>query len=225
MLLFALSFKNYKLLVGECGCTVHHAVLNQEVWWVKPREEEEGKEEEGEEEEGEKDKGKEEEGEGRKRGISYNGLYGEAPLGRGTFFSLCVCERVGISLVDVYEREGKLSFRFVKWPWRAKEGLYGCKKVEKLFWFGDLFTFKKTVHLQQLKWMQGRYTKLVPFLSKIVDKRVRDGTSGRSLPVWNFVGYPLGEFAFRSKFSLAFTGEEEIRKALPLTYRRHLERV
>ena len=42
---------------------------------------------------------------------------------------------------------------------------------------------KKTVHLQQVKWIQGRYTKRVPFLSKIVDKRVRDGTSGRSLPV------------------------------------------
>ena len=55
MLLFALSFKNDKLLVGECGCTVHHAVLNQEVSWVKSREEEE---------EGEKEEGKEEEGEG-----------------------------------------------------------------------------------------------------------------------------------------------------------------
>ena len=117
MLLFALSFKNDKLLVGECGCTVHHAVLNQ-VSWVKSREEEEeeGQEEEGEEEEGEKEEGKEEEGEGGKRGISFYGLYGEAPPGRGTFFSLWVCERVGISLVDVYEREAKLSFRSVKWP-------------------------------------------------------------------------------------------------------------
>ena len=116
MLLFALSFKNDKLLVGECGCTVHHAVLNQEVSWVKSREEEEEGEEE-EEEEGEKEEGKEEEeGEGGKRGISFYGLYGEAPPGRGTFFSLWVCERVGISLVDVYEREAKLSFRSVKWP-------------------------------------------------------------------------------------------------------------
>ena len=56
-------------------------------------------------------------------------------------------------------------------------------KKSRNFWFGDLFTFKKTVHLQQLKWMQGRYTKRVPFLSKIVHKRVRDGTSGRSLSV------------------------------------------
>ena len=37
----------------------------------------------------------------------YNGLYGEAPLDRGTFFRLQVYERVGISLVEVYEREGK----------------------------------------------------------------------------------------------------------------------
>ena len=27
MLLFALSFVNYKLLVGEGGCTVHHVVI------------------------------------------------------------------------------------------------------------------------------------------------------------------------------------------------------
>ena len=37
----------------------------------------------------------------------YNGLYGEAPPERGTFFRLQVCERVGISLVEVSERVGK----------------------------------------------------------------------------------------------------------------------
>ena len=38
---------------------------------------------------------------------SYNGLYGEAPPERGTFFGLQESERVGISLVEVYERVGK----------------------------------------------------------------------------------------------------------------------
>ena len=37
----------------------------------------------------------------------YNGLYGEAPPERGTFFRLQVHERVGISIVEVYEWVGK----------------------------------------------------------------------------------------------------------------------
>ena len=36
----------------------------------------------------------------------YNGLYGEAPPERGTFFRLQVYERVGILLVEVYESVG-----------------------------------------------------------------------------------------------------------------------
>ena len=37
----------------------------------------------------------------------YNGLYGEAPHKRGTFFRLQVYERVGTLLVEVYKRVGK----------------------------------------------------------------------------------------------------------------------
>ena len=40
-------------------------------------------------------------------GTSYNGLYGEAPPERGTFFRLQVYKRVGISHVEVYKRVGK----------------------------------------------------------------------------------------------------------------------
>ena len=40
-------------------------------------------------------------------GTPYNGLYGEAPPERGTFFRPQVFERVGILLVEVYERVGK----------------------------------------------------------------------------------------------------------------------
>ena len=40
-------------------------------------------------------------------GTPYNGLYGEAPPERGTFFRLQVYERVGILLVVVYERVEK----------------------------------------------------------------------------------------------------------------------
>ena len=35
-------------------------------------------------------------------GTPYNGPYGEAPPERGTFFSLQVYKRVGISLVEIY---------------------------------------------------------------------------------------------------------------------------
>ncbi len=40
-------------------------------------------------------------------GTPYNGLYGEAPPERGTFFRLKVYERVGILQVLVYERVWK----------------------------------------------------------------------------------------------------------------------
>ena len=40
-------------------------------------------------------------------GTPYDGLYGEPPPERGTFFRMEVCERVGISRVQVWERVGK----------------------------------------------------------------------------------------------------------------------
>ena len=40
-------------------------------------------------------------------GTPYNGLYGEAPPERGTFFRLQVYKRVAISQVEVYKRLGK----------------------------------------------------------------------------------------------------------------------
>ena len=44
----------------------------------------------------------------RSRGKTpYNYLYGEASLERGTIFRLQVYEKVGISLVEVYERVEK----------------------------------------------------------------------------------------------------------------------
>ena len=52
-------------------------------------------------------------------GTPYNGLYGEAPPKRGTFFRLQVYERVGISLVEVYKRVGKFVIRICK---RAQKG-------------------------------------------------------------------------------------------------------
>ena len=40
-------------------------------------------------------------------GTTYNGLYGEAPPERGTFFRLEVYKRVRISRVEVWKRAGK----------------------------------------------------------------------------------------------------------------------
>ena len=40
-------------------------------------------------------------------GTPYNGLYGEAPPEMGSFFRLQVYEKIGISLVEVYERRWK----------------------------------------------------------------------------------------------------------------------
>ena len=40
-------------------------------------------------------------------GTPYNGLYGEAPPERGTFFRLEVYKRVGISRAEVQKRAGK----------------------------------------------------------------------------------------------------------------------
>ena len=40
-------------------------------------------------------------------GTPHNGLYGEAPLEKGTFFRLQEYKRVEILLVEVYERVGK----------------------------------------------------------------------------------------------------------------------
>ena len=41
-------------------------------------------------------------------GTPYNGLYGEAPPGKGTFFRPQVYERVGISQNEVYKRVTEL---------------------------------------------------------------------------------------------------------------------
>ena len=55
----------------------------------------------------------------RGEGTPYNGLQQGAPPKRGTFFRLLVYERVGISLIEIYERGGKSVMILV------------CKKAQK----------------------------------------------------------------------------------------------
>ena len=52
--------------------------------------------------------------EARGGGTPYNGLYGEAPPERGTFFRLQVYKRVGISRAEVYERVEKSVIKVFK---------------------------------------------------------------------------------------------------------------
>ena len=55
-------------------------------------------------------------------GNPYDGLYGEARRKRGTFFRLQVYERVGILLVEVYERPVEKSVIWVsKMAQRAEQ--------------------------------------------------------------------------------------------------------
>ena len=68
---------------------------------------------------------------------------------RGTFFRPQVYERIsGISLVLVYERDTKSVISVNK---GLRDACYGCEKVEKLFWFCDLFIFLRQRLLQQSK--------------------------------------------------------------------------
>ena len=73
-------------------------------------------------------------------GTPYNGLYWEAPKPkRDTFFRRKVYERVSeISLVVVHESDMKSVLSVNKW---LRDSFNGCEKVEKLFWFCDLFIF------------------------------------------------------------------------------------
>ena len=72
-------------------------------------------------------------------GTPQNNLYGEAPPERSTFSDITYdSRRVGISLVEVYERVGKSVISVCT---KALPGLtdafYGSEKFEKMFWFCD----------------------------------------------------------------------------------------
>ena len=64
-------------------------------------------------------------------GTPYNGLYGEVPPERSTFFWLQLYERVGILLVEVYERGGNMLFWSVKGPQGLTDEFFGFVKSRK----------------------------------------------------------------------------------------------
>ena len=63
----------------------------------------------------------------------YNGPYGEAPPGRGNSFRLQLYERVGISFRAVKRFKGLTE---------STDAFHAYEKVEKTFWFCDLFVLK-----------------------------------------------------------------------------------
>ena len=66
-------------------------------------------------------------------------LYGKAPAERGTFFSLRIYERVGILLVEAYERVGKSAIWSVKGLKGLTDELCGFKKSRKPFFVIDSY--------------------------------------------------------------------------------------
>ena len=83
----------------------------------------------------------------------------------GYFIRLRVYERVGVSLVEVCEWVGKSVISVVKRLRRAdrSDTFYVCEKVERTF----CFFFLTTRYVKGIPLVNGRYTKGVPFLSKI----------------------------------------------------------
>ena len=130
-------------------------------------------------------------------GAPYHGLYGEALPGKDTFFRIQVHERVGISIVEVYEIKGNLSFRSVKGPKRANRPFYGYERDTKSSWFIDLFILKirciyskgmqrsywSGYYVKGVPFVRRKYTKWARFLSKIAYERHEGWSPGRTLPL------------------------------------------
>ena len=90
-------------------------------------------------------------------GTSYNGLYGEAPLERGTVFRPQLDERVGISsLVELYERVGKSviwvrkkalkSKRCILWLWRSRRRVLVLTVIYSYFIDSAFIAIKRDVN-------------------------------------------------------------------------------
>ena len=77
----------------------------------------------------------------------------EAPPERGAFVRLQVYERVEISLVEVYEREGKSVIWVCKKDQKGPtEAFYGFERDEKTSWICNIS--KTGVHLHQFEGMR-----------------------------------------------------------------------
>ena len=119
-------------------------------------------------------------------GTPNNGLHGEAPPERGTFFTLQVYERVGIST------SRNIIFRCLKGPVIKVFRTQCCyDTVVMTSCFSNLFTRRVflSMFVKGELFSSGKYATWLPIvngrcslLPKIVYKRVKDQTSGRGLP-------------------------------------------
>ena len=111
-----------------------------------------------------------------------------------------------------------LLFRLVRDPKGLTDAFYGSEKVEKTFWFCDLFIFYRQCIRSKLgMWKKAPlvnrwYTKGVPFLPNMAFKRVRGWTSGWSLAVKILVEYLLGPVRKRSLIWLIWKTVGNLRK-------------
>ena len=118
----------------------------------------------------------------------YSGLYAEAPPERGTFFRLKVYERVAILLIEVYERVGKSVLWVCERAQRANRWILGLLKSRKRSIFvidsysylidSAITTVNKdakvwTRYMKRVPFINRRLMKGVPFLWKMVYKRIR----------------------------------------------------
>ena len=136
----------------------------------------------------------------------YNGLYGEAPPERVTFFSLQVYEMLAISLAEVYECVGEICHFVGK---KAQKGqqvhFMAVKKLRKrsgfviYSWYvkDNAFTVVErdakfyTWCVKGVSFINGRYTKGGTFLSKTVYNMVIKGSNlGVEPPRIPFLWYP-----------------------------------
>ena len=107
-----------------------------------------------------------------------------------------------ISLVEVYTKGREIChFGLSKVPKGLTGAFYGREKVEKTFWFCDLFIFKRQPHLTPVNRdvkFQSKYVKGVPF----VNRRYTKGEPFQSkMFFFRRVGPLGGAFAFKTSLS------------------------
>ena len=93
-------------------------------------------------------------------------------------------KRLGIREMTYLEGQGKSIVKVFKRAWLYHFHLTLPENNEKISRLSDLF--KSTSYVKGEPFLNGIYIKGSPFLSKIVYKRVRSCTLGRSLPVYSF---------------------------------------
>ena len=113
-------------------------------------------------------------------GTPYNGLYGEAPPERGTFFRLQVYKRVAISQVEVYIRVGKFNRAF-NYNISNRRPVWLYQLIYQVLHENDNKT-SKSGYVKGVPFFNKRYIKRLPFLRKWYIKGQGVGPRGGASP-------------------------------------------